>query len=83
MNMNFTPYHSNNGHLAFDRSVTHESLDQCKVGAGGFGLGVGLGFHVPDYEAYGTDIEATDVLCGRGKTSFNHGTLVWTKTEAE
>jgi hypothetical protein len=78
MNMNFTPYHSSNGHLDFVRPpMTYETLDQCKVNSSGFGLG--LGHHVPDYEAYGTEIEATDVLCGRGKTSFNHGELVWKK----
>ena len=25
------------------------------------------------YQRFDTQIEATDVLCGRGKTSFNHG----------
>jgi hypothetical protein len=58
--------------------MAYESLDQCKVSSSGFSFG--LGHHVPDYEAYGTEIEATDVLCGRGKTSFNHGKSVGTRS---
>lgn len=45
--------------------MVFDSLD-CKVRSNAFA-------HTPLFsEQYGTEIEATDVLCGRGKTSFNH-----------
>jgi hypothetical protein len=44
-------------------TMVFDSLD-CKL-ITGFGA-------APMYDQFDTDIEATDVLCGRGKTSFNH-----------
>ncbi|CAB9515421.1 Nitrilase family, member 2 [Seminavis robusta] len=66
MNMNFNPFsHS----IEYGRpTMMYDSLDQSKATVPAFGLG----HHVPDIEPFGTDIEPTDVLCGRGKTSFNH-----------
>ena len=75
--MNFSSYHANNGHVDFGRRhAVYDSLDHCKANISDIGIGFGLGHHVPDYESFGTEIEATDVLCGRGKTSFNHGKLL-------
>ena len=80
--MNFSSYHASNGNVDFGRRhMIYESLDQCKANINDIGIGFGLGHHVPDYELFGTEIEATDVLCGRGKTSFNHGKSV--KIEAK
>jgi hypothetical protein len=43
------------------------SLDHPKV------TDTGIGHYVPAEEGNGTEVETTDVLCGRGKISFNHG----------
>lgn len=49
------------------------SLD-CKVSTTGFLDAAAAEATYDDY-MYDAEIEVTDVLCGRGKMSFNHGTF--------
>lgn len=57
-------FNANTENFARGPAMIYDSLDGK--------LSTGLGGCTPFHEQFDTEIEPTDVLCGRGKTSFNH-----------